>query len=121
MKAFNYVDVEPTEERPGVLRRVVIGAKDGAPNSIMRVFDVAPGSSSPGHSHRWEHEVYILSGKGVVKGSTGESELEEGVVVFVEPDEPHRFVNTGDDTLRFVCVIPLIDPAEEAQAKGLEV
>ena len=64
MKVSNYRDSQPTEEVQGVLKREVITASDGAPHFCMRVFEVEPGSSTPSHSHPWEHEVFILSGKG---------------------------------------------------------
>jgi len=107
MKVQSYLDTEVIEDVPGVSHRVVIGADDGAPTSIMRVFEVKPGSSTPFHSHSWEHEVFILSGKGIVKGREKEGPLGEGTVVFVAPNEEHCFINSGSDLLRFICVIPL--------------
>ena len=109
MKMRNYLEAEAIEDVPGVLRRVVIGADEGAPRFVMRVFEVKPGSSTPFHSHWWEHEVFVLSGKGIVKGEGDERSIGEGTVVFVEPDEQHCFVNTGNDVLRFICVIPSPD------------
>ena len=108
MKVCNYVDAEPVTELPGVVKREVITGDDGAPRFCMRVFEVEPGSSTPSHSHWWEHEVFILSGKGVVVSGEGETSIAEGSVVFVAPDEHHCFVNNGDETLRFICVIPLL-------------
>ena len=29
--------------------------------------------------------------------------------VFVPPDEKHCFMNTGNDLLRLICVVPLVD------------
>ena len=107
MKVRNYIEVEPIEDVPGVLRRVAIGPEDGAPRFIMRVFDVRPGSSTPFHSHWWEHEAFVLSGEGTVKSQEGEKPIGEGTVVYVAPDEEHCFANTGSDVLRFICVIPL--------------
>jgi quercetin dioxygenase-like cupin family protein len=107
MKVRNYLEIEPAEDMPGVLRRVAIGAEDGAPRFVMRVFDVSPGSSTPFHSHRWEHEVFVLSGKGRVKSEEGEKSITEGTVVYVAPDEEHCFTNSGNDILRFICVIPI--------------
>ncbi|MEE8413193.1 MAG: cupin domain-containing protein [Dehalococcoidales bacterium] len=107
MKVAKYTETEATLELPGVLKREVINASDGAPNFCMRVFDLEPGSSTPSHSHAWEHEVYILTGKGVVESEDGEKEISRDTVVFVAPDEHHRFRNTSFDTLRFICVIPL--------------
>ncbi|MFC2014206.1 cupin domain-containing protein [Chloroflexota bacterium] len=107
MKISNYRDSEPIEEVRGVSKREVITADDGAPHFSMRVFEVGPGSSTPSHSHSWEHEVFILSGKGVVAGQEGATPIGKENVVFVAPGEPHCFVNTGNESLRFICVIPL--------------
>lgn len=109
MKVINYADTKPTQELSGVLKREVITARDGAPNFCMRVFEVEPGSSTPDHSHPWEHEVFILAGRGVVRGEPGETEIGAGSVVFIAPGEQHCFINTGDQLLRFVCLIPLQD------------
>ena len=73
----------------------------------MRVFEVEPGSSTPFHSHSWEHEVFVLSGQGVVIGEEGETPISSGSVVFVAPNEQHCFANNGNEPLRFICVIPL--------------
>jgi mannose-6-phosphate isomerase-like protein (cupin superfamily) len=32
-----------------------------------------------------------------------------GSSIFVPPMEEHQFTNTGDEVLRFVCLIPLMD------------
>lgn len=107
MKVTNYLDVEPTQEVSGVVKRDVITADDGAPHFCMRVFEVRPGSSSPSHSHWWEHEVFILSGQGVVVGEEGATPIGKESVVFIAPNEPHCFVNTGNEPFRFICIIPL--------------
>ncbi|MBA7613617.1 hypothetical protein ES703_20868 [subsurface metagenome] len=107
MIVHKYLDIPPTEDAPGVLRRVVIGPDEGAPRFIMRVFHVEPGCSTPFHSHWWEHEVFVLEGDGVVKSREDESKIGEGMVVFIAPNEEHCFTNTGNGVLRFICVIPL--------------
>ena len=113
MIARHYTEVEPKKatEAEGVSLRVVIGEKEGAPNFVMRVFDVEPGASSPRHSHDWEHEVFVLLGKGKVYGGGKEVSLSPGYTVFVPPMEEHQFTNTGDEVLRFVCLIPLVEEA----------
>jgi len=107
MKVSNYREAEPTEEVSGVVKREVITADDGAPHFCMRVFEVEPGSSTPSHSHQWEHEVFILSGRGVLVGEQGAIPIGKDNVVFVAPNEPHCFVNNGNEPLCFICVIPL--------------
>ena len=106
----SYLETEAVEEVPGVFKRVVVGTDDGAPRFIMRVFEVKPGSSTPYHSHWWEHEVFVLSGEGVVVDEKGgETAITRDSVVYVPPDEKHCFTNKGNDSLRFICVIPKTD------------
>jgi quercetin dioxygenase-like cupin family protein len=107
MKIAKYSDTKPTQEMPGVTKREVITARDGAPNFCMRVFEVEPDSTTPNHTHPWEHEVFVLAGTGVAKGDQGESEISQGSVVFIAPDERHCFINTGAQVLRFICLIPI--------------
>ena len=107
MKVSKYLDTKPVQELSGVVVRDVIKADDGAPNFCMRIFEVEPGSSTTPHTHWWEHEVFVLSGRGVVVGERGETQIAKDSVVFVAPDEHHCFVNNGSETLRFICVIPV--------------
>ena len=104
----NYRNIPSSEEAPGVDMRVLIGPLEGAPNFIMRLFEVKPFSSTPYHSHSWEHEVFVLGGKGTVRSVASEQKLREGDSVLVAPNEQHCFTNTSDEPFRFICVIPLI-------------
>ena len=97
------VEMEGTEK---VRIRWLVAEVDGAPNFAMREFCVAPGGHTPYHAHDWEHEVYVIDGKGVVAGEEGETPLEPGTVVFIPGGEKHNFKNTGVKTLRFLCLIP---------------
>jgi quercetin dioxygenase-like cupin family protein len=108
MKVINCFDIKPTVEVPGVLRREVITADDGAPNFVMRVFEVEAGCASPSHTHPFEHEVLVLTGRGVVVSEEGRTPIAKDSVIFVAPNEHHCFVNNGHQTLRFVCLIPLL-------------
>jgi quercetin dioxygenase-like cupin family protein len=103
----NYEDVEAVELMEGVKKRVVIGDKEGAPNFIMRIFELQPGASSPFHIHPWEHEVFILKGVAAVKGNTDdEAQVKEGDTIFIPPDEKHSLINKGKGIFRFMCLIP---------------
>jgi quercetin dioxygenase-like cupin family protein len=111
MIARHYTEVEPEKvtEAEGVSIRVLVGDKEKAPNFVMSVLDMEPGASSPRHTHDWEHEVFILAGQGKVYGGGREVDREPGYTVFVAPMEEHQFTNTGDEVLRFVCLIPLME------------
>ena len=95
---------------PGVnnvyIRRMISQA-DGAPTFAMRLFEVEPSGYTPLHTHIHEHEVFILSGRGVVKGPWGEMPLAAGSAVYVPAQEEHHFVNVGDEPLRFLCMVPV--------------
>jgi len=104
----SYRQSPPINELEGVIKREVITREDGAPNFCMRVFEVEPGSSTPSHAHPWEHEVFVLSGRGVVLGDQGTIHILKNSVVFIPPDEHHCFINTGSEPLQFICVIPLL-------------
>ena len=102
MKVSHYLDIKPKEEVAGAAIREVITAADGAPNFAMRVIEVKPGSSTPYHNHPWEHEVFVLTGEGAVKGEQGEARIKQGSIVFIPPDEQHNFVNKGNEPLCFI-------------------
>jgi quercetin dioxygenase-like cupin family protein len=110
MKAYHYKDIE-NQDVPAPAEKVkirwLINEKQGAPNFAMRRFEVAPGGSTPYHTHPWEHEVYVLEGDAVAVSKKSENEIGPGSVILVEPNEEHNFVNTGDKTLVFLCMIPL--------------
>jgi len=99
-------DTNPVQMMEGVTMRVVIGPDDGAPVFNMRIFDVEPGASTPLHEHWWEHEVFILSGHGMVHTNSGPQPIRAGSVVFVPGNQDHQFINTGADSLRFMCLVP---------------
>jgi len=87
----------------------VISAKDGAPRFTMRVFTIQSNCSTPYHAHWWEHEVYVISGQGLVHTEQGDHPMQAEDVVYVSPEEKHCFVNSGREPLCFVCVIPNLE------------
>lgn len=85
----------------------LINDKIGAKNFVMRRFVVKRNGYTPLHSHDWEHEVYVLSGKGIVKIDKEEYPLEKDKFAYVPPNVVHQFNNTSDENLVLLCVIPL--------------
>ena len=86
--------------------QILISEDDGAPNFTMRIFTVAPGGETPLHTHSHEHEIFVLSGEGIVLFGGVEYELKPGCFKFIVPNVEHRFRNTGDEDLVFICVVP---------------
>lgn len=109
MKLQNYKEIEASqveEGASGVKIRVVISEKDGAENFIMRVFEIEPEGYTPFHEHPWEHEVFVLRGKGVVISENKEKIIKEGDVIFIPSNEKHQFKNNQDNILEIICLIP---------------
>ncbi len=101
------VPAEPVENAPGVTRRWLWSAPDGAPTFALRLFEVQAAAATPYHAHPYEHQVYILSGQAKLRGETQEHTLGPGDTALVLPNESHQFVNTGAEVLRLLCGIPL--------------
>ncbi len=105
MLSRHYQDVaaEPVGDDKSI--RWVIGKPEGAPNFAMRVIEFQPGAVFATHHHPYEHEIFVLEGEGVAYGPAGEVAMRPGVALYIPPDEPHGYRNTGEGTLRFICVI----------------
>ena len=87
--------------------RWLVSQLSETPNFALRLYEMEPGAATTAQSHYWEHEVFVLSGRGVVVGEESENPLTKGDVVYVPPAERHRFVNGGDEVLRFLMVLPI--------------
>jgi len=108
MKKVRLNDVEGTspEGTKGVVFRQLLAKNVDAPNFYLRLFDVEPGGNTPLHAHAWEHEVFVVSGRGKIVLADSEHMLAEGDAVLVQPNETHQFVNDSESLMRMICVIP---------------
>jgi len=111
LKIAKYQDIiaEPvtTEGAEGVTIRWLIAKQDGAENFAMRFFEISQEGQTPLHTHDFEHEVFVVGGKGVVWREGKEIALEAGSFIFVPEGEKHCFKNTGHEMLKFICIIPV--------------
>ena len=107
----NVQDIEPVtpEGTEGVRMRVAIGKAEDAPRFVLRHFEVEPGGETPKHSHWWEHEIYFIEGEGEAYTGGEYKPIKAGDTVFVPPDEEHQFRNTGQESLKFICIVPHTD------------
>jgi quercetin dioxygenase-like cupin family protein len=86
--------------------RWLISKDDGAENFAMRMFELQPGGFTPLHTHRHEHEVFVIQGQGVFVCEAEQYPFGAEYVIFVPSNKEHRFKNTGDSVLRMLCIIP---------------
>ncbi|MCU0276808.1 MAG: cupin domain-containing protein [Acidobacteria bacterium] len=86
--------------------RWLLGKGSPAPNFWLRLFEVQPGGHSPYHTHPSEHEIFVLEGQGRINAKGKSFPLAAGSFALVEPSEEHQFENTGQDALKFLCLVP---------------
>jgi len=87
----------------------------GAPSFELRYIEIPPGGRSSDGSHPHEHEVFVVRGRGLVKGPDGATPLTPGMAVFVPGHELHQWINTQpEEPFGFVCVVP---KGAEAESK----
>lgn len=113
IKHFPYTEIEA---KPVVMEgadkarmRLVIGKDHGAPTFYMRIFEVEPGGHTPYHQHPFEHENYIMDGKGELVRVDGKEPLKPGDIVFIPGGVMHQYRNAGKEVFRFICLIPKQD------------
>jgi len=90
----------------GTKIRWLITKDDGAEHFAMRLFEMAPGGHSPNHSHKWEHEVFILEGECLVICGGERKKVGPGYAVLIPSNVMHNFRNEGSGVLKFLCLIP---------------
>ena len=88
-----------------VKRRVLIGERGETPHFHVRYFEVAPGGSTDLERHEHEHVVIGMRGAGEVDLAGEPQPVGFGDVVYVRPDDPHRFRNPHDEPFGFLCIV----------------
>jgi quercetin dioxygenase-like cupin family protein len=108
-KVFHYDTVKARDGGEGSSRvrvRWLLTKEMGAENFAMRLFEIGLDGYTPLHTHRWEHETFILEGEGSIFDGEKTTPFRAGDAVFVPPDERHQFKNTGTGPLKILCLIP---------------
>ena len=108
-ETYTWDGVEPriynNENVQGVLKHVLVGHKDEAPNFIIRYFHVPEGQNTVYDQHPHEHGVVILHGKAKVQINEDFHELGPFDSVFISGEDVHQFTNIGEGPMGFICVI----------------
>jgi quercetin dioxygenase-like cupin family protein len=80
--------------------------------------EIEPGGHSPHHLHGYEHENFVVEGRGRVFMNGAWHDLKAGDVVFVPADVEHEYANAGDTTFKFLCGIPVAKLRPIAQGRS---
>lgn len=87
--------------------RYLIDERHGSDRFALRQYTVEKGGHTPLDQHEYEHQVYVLSGRGLVREAEHSPilrELSEGDAVFVPSNAVHQFINQRDEPFVFLCV-----------------
>ncbi len=110
-KVVHYSEVAGKEfgpTAPGASIRWLIDEEhDGAPVFMLRMIELEPDGHSPMHTHPYEHENFVVEGRGEIYLDGIWQQLKVGDVVFVPPGLLHQYRNRGDIIFRFLCAIPV--------------
>ena len=79
------------------------GEKEGAPISAY-IVNAPPGKGPPLHTHPYVEVIFMIEGAAKVTIGGETREVKAGDIAVVPANTPHRFVNSGDTTLRQIDV-----------------
>jgi quercetin dioxygenase-like cupin family protein len=99
------VDVESYTSN-NATKQVLVGAKDGAKNFIIRYFTIPPHGFSNLDHHSHEHGVVVMSGRARVMLGERFEEIGPGDAIFIPGWERHQFENLTDEPFTFLCIVP---------------
>lgn len=107
VRHYRQVPAQPVIKEPGVAVRWLVSELDETPHYALRLYELGLGCATAAHTHYWEHQVFVLAGRGAIIAGGKESPLSEGDVVYVPAGERHQFVNKGRQTFRFLMALPI--------------
>ncbi len=106
MKIVSYKDIEAKEVKGSSKLKIKWLNTDGSNNFAVRHCEIESGGYSPHHDHPWEHEIFVLEGKGLVLGDKETKSIKTGDSISIPADETHQIKNNHKKPLRILCIIP---------------
>lgn len=83
---------------------------------VMHV-TLKPGEELKRHVTPVDALIYVLKGKGIVEVGGGREEIKKDELVYLPKDIPHRVINSGNITMRFLVIKT---PKQKIKGKILE-
>ena len=81
----------------------VVGETQGAPFSAY-IVTAGPGQGPTLHTHPYVEVAFTLEGCATITVGAETREVKAGGIVVIPAETPHRFVNSGDITLRQIDI-----------------
>jgi mannose-6-phosphate isomerase-like protein (cupin superfamily) len=80
-----------------------VGEKQGAPFSAY-IVNAKPGQGPPLHTHPYVEVAFTVEGCAAITVGDETLEVKAGGIVVIPANTPHRFVNSGNATLRQIDI-----------------
>ncbi len=91
--------------------------KNATVNYSVVYGELAPGGvsqpKSGGHTHSWEHVVYIIGGEGKLTCGGKEYEVSEGDSILIPSDIHHQWINGPKEVFKRLTINPLVPGASD--------
>lgn len=88
--------------------RYLVDERHGSDRFALRLYTVEKGGHTPVDQHAYEHQVYVLSGQGLLRQSNNSTEpsrtLVPGDTLFIPSNAVHSFSNEREEPFLFLCV-----------------
>jgi len=83
---------------------------DASPHFCIREMSIQQGGYTARHDHSWEHQLFILEGKGRIlkSGRDDAVELVQGHTVRIPPRTPHQVFSDQGTGLKYLDIIPSV-------------
>jgi mannose-6-phosphate isomerase-like protein (cupin superfamily) len=79
------------------------GEKEGAPFSAY-IVGAKPGQGPPLHKHPYVEVAFVIEGCATITVGDEQREVKGGDIAVIPANTPHRFVNSGNTTLRQIDI-----------------
>lgn len=88
-----------------IIRHNIIGVHGETTRFHLRYFEIAPGGNSSFETHKHEHVVVCIRGKGKVRLNRRTVELNYLDVLYIAPETPHQLLNPFEEPFGFFCIV----------------
>ncbi|RME65015.1 MAG: cupin domain-containing protein [Nitrospirae bacterium] len=110
-RSFRWKGIKPApyklsgEDFSGIIRQAITGTNGESTKFHLRYFEISPGGYSSYETHRHEHVVICIRGRGRVKLGTRSVEMKPFDILYIAPEKPHRLYNPYQEPFGFFCIV----------------
>lgn len=100
-----YKKIAAGDDWQNIIRQELIGTKGESTRFHLRYFEIKPGGYSSFETHKHEHVVICIRGKGRARLDRKNVGIKFLDIIYIKPDTPHRLYNPYDKPFGFFCIV----------------